>query len=677
MTGCFNDSFRLKAEVTYLFRRLRGFRLQAEVALLVVTFTVGGGVLLADQAPQEPPPTFRQGVEAVQLSVIVTDSQGNPVSGLTADDFEILEDKVSRPITTFAAVDIPIERVERTVVETDVRGNDGPPGRLYVIALDQMAADSALRTRAFLRRFIEQYFGPNDTAAVVLTTGGLRESGQDFTSNPRLVLNAIDRFDGGINLSELGGPMLRERNFIVDFKNLMQFMATLRVGRKAVIFVSQNIPVDAYEAAERGRARFGGLFSEVDTNWIDALSFATRNNIAVYPVDPRGLTTGVTGEDCPPGSGCQPPSQSTADERIGLGGLGAVTGGFAFANSNNYTRAFERLVRENSTYYLLGFNSGVAYRDGRYVRVDVRVKRPGLQVRSTDGYLSPRGRQQPQQRRAPGSVFTATWDAVTSAITTSGVSMRMYAAPFRGKGKEAVVPITLEIAPDKLNLVEENGAWRGQVEVIFAVTDAKKRRLPTMRHRFGLALKPETYERVSKGAMRFLSQLLLPEGHYQVRASAGGATVAGSVIYDLDVPDFRDDFSLSGLALTSSQASKTFTFGPPPGRIDVGLPGPPTTAREFSRDDMLTLFAEAYENRKKAHTITFTVELRDERGRGLGSYAMERKAVEKPKQASVYAFAPNLPLEDFPPGRYALHIDARSSLDKDRSIVREIPFSVR
>jgi hypothetical protein len=190
-------------------------------------------------------------------------------------------------------------------------------------------------------------------------------------------------------------------------------------------------------------------------------------------------------------------------------------------------------------------------------------------------------------------------------------------------------------------------------------------------------LKPETYERVSKGAMRFISQLLLPEGHYQVRASAGSATVAGSVIYDLDVPDFRDDFSLSGIALTSSQASKTFTFGPPPGRIDVGLPGPPTTAREFSRDDTLTLFAEAYENRKTAHTITFTVELRDERGSRLGSYAMERKAVEKPKEASVYKFAPNLPLEDFPPGRYALHIDARSSLDKNKPVTRDIPFSVR
>src|SRR5690242_17215465 len=130
--------FRLPAEVAELGTRLCGFRLQAEVVALIVTIAAGTGVLIAGQAPQEPPPTFRAGVEAVQLSVIVTDREGNPVSGLTADDFEILENKVARPITTFSAVDIPIERTERATVRRDVLSNDGPPGRLYVIAFDDM-----------------------------------------------------------------------------------------------------------------------------------------------------------------------------------------------------------------------------------------------------------------------------------------------------------------------------------------------------------------------------------------------------------------------------------------------------------------------------------------------------------------------------------------------------------
>lgn len=649
----------------------RGRQLIIAVAMLAG----GSSVLAGGQAPQPPVPeqgpqaTFRSSVEAVQLSVIVTDEDGRLVSGLSEADFEVLEDRAVRPITTFSAVDIPIENVERAPGQPDVVSNDGPPGRLYVIALDRMPAEYALRTRAFLRQFIEKHLGPNDTAAVMLTTGGLRESGQEFTSNRLLLLNAVDKFDGGTpDLS----ARLRERNFIGDFLGLMRFMSNLRGGRKAVIFVSLNIPADAYDVVDRGRARFGGLFSEVDTEWVDALSLATRNNIAVYPVDPRGLTPGVSGESADtPGTG-----GASLDERVGLNALAEVTGGFSLVGSNNYATAFERLVRENSTYYLIGFNSAVEYRDGRYVPLEVRVKRPGLQVRSTAGYVSPRGKQPPTQRQ-PETVLTATWDAVKSAIITSGVPMRMSAAAFKGPDRNATVAVTLEIAADKLNLVEEAGAHRGTLEILFAVTDAKKKRWPIWRHRWGLALKPDTYQRVNQGAMRVISQLKLPAGRYQVRASAGGAAAAGSVVYDLVVPDFTKDFSLSGVALTSSDTQKTFTFSPH-AEIDVALPGPPTTAREFSRDDTLTVFLEAYEARRKPHTVTFTVDLLDEAGESLSTYVLEQKPGVSPKQSSAYTFARSLPLTSIPPGHYVLRVGARSSLDKeDRRVSREVPFSVR
>ena len=93
----------------------------------------GGGVLLLGQQPsssaQQPLPTFRSSAEAVQLTVIVTDASGNPVPDLTEADFEILENGAPQPITTFSAVNIPIERSERSLAESDVLSNDGPPGR--------------------------------------------------------------------------------------------------------------------------------------------------------------------------------------------------------------------------------------------------------------------------------------------------------------------------------------------------------------------------------------------------------------------------------------------------------------------------------------------------------------------------------------------------------------------
>jgi hypothetical protein len=160
------------------------------------------------------------------------------------------------------------------------------------------------------------------------------------------------------------------------------------------------------------------------------------------------------------------------------------------------------------------------------------------------------------------------------------------------------------------------------------------------------------------------------------RQQAGGAALAGSVVYDLVVPDFRDDFSMSGVALTSAQAGETFTVSPH-AHINVDFPGPPTTAREFAHADTLTLFWEAYENRRKPHVVMFTLEMRDEHGNVLGSRLIERTAATKPKQASVYTFSQNLALEEIPPGRYVVHVEGRSSLDREQSIGRDIPIAVR
>ena len=489
--------------------------------VLIATLAAGSGVLLAGQTPQAQPPdqvpSFRSSIDAVQLTVIVTDAEGRPVAGLTADDFEIFENRLPRPITTFEAIDIPIERRERDLAEPDVLTNERPPGRLYVIALDTMTSYSALRARAFLRQFVERHFGPNDTAAVVLTTRGPRNSGQEFTSNPRLLVDAINKFDGGSDDGD------RERSFSSDLRTLMAFMATLRGARKAVIFVTEGVPVDAWQVVNARPARFGGLFSDIDTDFIEALSFATRNNIALYPIDPRGLGIGFTAEDVPPEEAFtrRPETQATLDDRLDMGGLAAVTGGFALIGSNNFEGAFERLVRENSTHYLLGFSSAVEQRDGRYVNLEVRVKRPGLQVRSIDGYVAPRGRPREPRRPPTSAVLATTWDAVASAITTSGVPLRVYAAPFKGKGKEkaATVAITVEVAGSKLNLQEQDGTHRGILEIVFAVTDIKNKRWPIWRHRAELKLRPETYERVSHGAVRAFAT---PAARGQVSAACVG-----------------------------------------------------------------------------------------------------------------------------------------------------------
>src|SRR5262245_55780689 len=94
------------------------------------------------QEPQEALPTFRAGVRAIQIDAVVTDEDGNPVRGLTEDDFEITERGKPQPITTFEAVDLPIETQLPDLSDADVVTNEGN-GRVYLIVIDSISNTNA------------------------------------------------------------------------------------------------------------------------------------------------------------------------------------------------------------------------------------------------------------------------------------------------------------------------------------------------------------------------------------------------------------------------------------------------------------------------------------------------------------------------------------------------------
>ena len=79
--------------------------------------------------------------------------------------------------------------------------------------------------------------------------------------------------------------------------------------------------------------------------------------------------------------------------------LAEETGGFAAVNQNMLGSAFGRIVDANSRYYVLGYYPPTTARDGRFHRIEVRVKRPGLRVSARRGYASPRGRTPAERKR--------------------------------------------------------------------------------------------------------------------------------------------------------------------------------------------------------------------------------------------------------------------------------------
>jgi hypothetical protein len=68
-------------------------------------------------------------------------------------------------------------------------------------------------------------------------------------------------------------------------------------------------------------------------------------------------------------------------------------------NRNSANDAFDRIVQANSKYYVIGYYPPSHPRDGRFHKIELRVKRPGLAVSARKGYASPRGKTPEEKQR--------------------------------------------------------------------------------------------------------------------------------------------------------------------------------------------------------------------------------------------------------------------------------------
>jgi VWFA-related protein len=669
--------------------------LQTKRSVATAVAVLLAGVMLCAQQP-----TFRVRVDAIEIDAFVTDAQGNPVKGLTVDDFQIFEDGAPQVITSFSQVDVPFEqRTEsldaKTAVEPDVVSNVRSDGRAYLFMLDEVSAADALRARVFLRRFLQKHFAANDRGAVVFLGHQDPRAAQPFTGNPRLLLAAFDRFTGGFPSEAVSDqPVVADsqalaaaaartaENFrnaqqaqaaiagldtMVGLESAIKMMAGLHGRRKAVLLFSSGLP----EAIFRALSYDGGSMTRAEAAAHAAVTAATRGNVTIYPIDPAGLVTGMLD-----GNDGEPADPATAgidngptDRRMSLSMLADATGGFSLINSNNFTAAFDRIVRENSTYYVLGFTSSTEKRDGLHHSLRVRVTRSGLQVRAREGYVAPLKNEHLPEPSHVATLSVPVSNALTNPLSDAAVPIELFAAPYRNpEDKTAVVAITAEIDPTALGLTERNGRLGGELEVGFLATDVVGKVYRGQHYTADLALKPDTFAIAREQGIRVLSEIRLPPGRYQLRFAAGNPSgKAGSVTYDLTVPDFRKDpLMLSGLALTSASSSIAGTVAP---RNPLGksLPRPATARRTFDVTDTIAVFGEVYDNAstKTPAKIDIGVELV-----GADGYSVRSTT------AHGDHFTAMLPLADLAPGSYVIHVEAQAVGGKPRSTRREIPIRI-
>ena len=338
----------------------------------------------AQQQPAQPPPAgaqppvFRGGTNQVRVDVTVLDRKGQPVSDLTKDDFEVREDGIEQSIDTIKLIEatgqapdddtsLPIRSRYHAAAEAardDIR--------VFVIFWDeyhigQMAP--AIRARTALTDFVQFAFGPTDLVALVdqLTPA----DAITFTRNRRDLVEQVHKLKGrqGVYLPPRSAveeaqmyrsrdiEMLRSQVTASALDSTIAFLGSIKEGRKAILFVSQTI----------GRLGYG----PTDTfSWLDAaIRSANANNTTIYTFDPRGLDM----------------NSRTSDV---LHSLAEQTGGKQYSN-NAPAASLREVVKNASAFYLLGYASAKNPADGKFHKISVRVKRPGVDVRARTGYYAP------------------------------------------------------------------------------------------------------------------------------------------------------------------------------------------------------------------------------------------------------------------------------------------------
>jgi len=250
----------------------------------------------------------------------------------------------------------------------------------------------------------------------------------------------------------------------------------------------------------------------------------------------------------------------------------------------------------------------------------------------------------------------------------------VFAAPFKGTAPKASVLLGVEMRGRDLQL-----AAGDKLQLSFYAVDAKGKYQGGSSDTVTLNLRPETKELIQRTGMRTLSRVELVPGRYQLRVVANDLSTksVGSVLYDLDVPDFtKGPIVMSGVAITSAASSRVPTVRPDDELKQV-MPAPPMGSRVFPLGDELSLFAEIYDNEGGSpHKVDIKTTVTADEGKELFKSEDVRDSSELQGKTGGYGYSTRVPLRGIPAGLYVLKVEARSRLGQGQTANRQVQFQI-
>jgi VWFA-related protein len=640
-------------------------------------------VIATSAAPASPrqsaqPPTFRTRVDAVMVDVLATDSQGRAVTDLTASDFEIKENGKVQSIESFKRFTIDnlpsgYQPVPIRSLDTQQREAARDDVRLIAVFLDDYhtRVSHAMAAREQLARFITE-LDPRDMVAVMypLTPVNAVTFSRDHDGTARAVrkfegrkYNHLPRYpqeDVYLRLSPRQIEDLRNRVVIDAVAALCTVLGSFRDGRKTVLMVSEGLtsflpraiatrgqreadsPDDSATRAEGlglSRAEYSKMV-DLQSRMRDIFRAAARTNTSVYTWDPRGLAA-FEFDLSEPGVDLVADRRMLQETTDSLRAIAGETGGRAIANANDPLPSLRQMLGDSTAYYLLGYSSTEAPRDGRFHDIAVHVKRKGIELRARKGYwaYSPEDVARAARPASP-SLPREMADALAStAAPDTGHAIRTWIGFDRADGGgQSTVTIVWEQVPD--------AARPARIERVNITASTKGGEL-LFRGR-----SPADPAAVSaSGRVAFMTG----PGAIHLRVSAEGA--AGQFLdseeRDLQVPDFTTVGPVVTIpAIYRARTARELL------QIRESSTALPTASRQFLRTDQLLLRFRTYG--PGGTTPEILVRLRNSQGETISNLPAPHQ------RADGRLEVPLLP-SGLVPGVYLIEIEAAAGGESSRA----------
>jgi VWFA-related protein len=641
---------------------------------------------------------YRSSVDYVAVDVVVTDKHDRPITGLTKEDFEIIDQGQPQELVDWRFVYVPLPAAnlrpdELTTPPLDVASNRPPSAlsRLFALVIDDLhiIPDNIISVQRVMREFLNA-LTPDDEVAVVFV--GHSNLGENFTTDRARLYQTVDRVRSalGFGLDALGRSANNDRtaqaSLLLRFAttadqtltNIARAMSGSTHARRAIVYVTEGSVLPTTDGP-------GQHFLTDSHELAELYEVAHRANVPIYTIDPRGQVIAedavrgglgaIGGIDRSPGQTQRARIASNISrQRQRLAENAINTGGRAFTSQSDLRKAVREIVADNGSYYVLGYYPHPFDNDGKYHPIKVRVKRSGVRVRARDGYKtsSPAG---------SGEATRSMLDrALSSTVNISGIGLRATALPLIPSQLGTRTVVTFEVTyPGRITTFDDAVHW----SVVAVDSDAK------VKVRSDKSLGFPNAARSEKPVTFVVNDVLdLPTQPLALRVGLASLAVglAGVVELPLDVTNLDGGtLRLSGIAIGLANVAPTVLNAE---ALSSLVPFQPLTTREFDSSETLRVFGRAFWKARNDPSVTFTIKAAEYVPHSAGRSDVTANTTFKPKEwllpvagtadprgGKQASFDVKIPLADLPPRGYLLEIRAR--LNDEPPVNRIIPFWVR